>query len=377
MHFALDFPFVRTAARAAFALLAGLTLGVPPPADALGTATAPYLLVGTGDADIAGTTVAVSNFEIGLNLETVPMPGLTLVEPIPPGTRPFPLGVTGDGEIAITDPGGRLDFANLSIRGDLGVRCAALAATCLDGVSNTTFNGLPFPDNGFTSGVSFAEILAELDVARALIPTLSRDVLLTFPGGDWATNRQILLPAGLSVIDIDTGGNDLLLQNGNLVIDGPAGALAIFRVPRDANFLVSQAAILLGDGGIEPGSVLFHSDKPDTDAHFSFSSAAVNGVAFWDLGRSAGEVSFDNVQGCTQVIGDKLSLSDVRLTRCAFTVPEPGEGALAAAVAATLGGVVARRRRRTVSLVPDSFGPRERERAMPGSTDSDSLSNVA
>lgn len=79
-------------------------------------------------------------------------------------------------------------------------------------------------------------------------------------------------------------GNDLLLENGNLVIDGPAGARAIFRIPDDANFLASQAAILLGDGGIEPGSVLFYTDKLDNDAHFSFSNAVVNRVAFWDLG---------------------------------------------------------------------------------------------
>jgi hypothetical protein len=56
------------------------------------------------------------------------------------------------------------------------------------------------------------------------------------------------------------------------------------------------------------------------------------------------------VHGCTQVIGDKLSLSDVRLTRCAFTAPELGEGALAAAVAATLGGIVALRGRRVSKL---------------------------
>lgn len=96
--------------------------------------------------------------------------------------------------------------------------------------------------------------------------------------------------------------------------------------------------MLLGDGGIQPGSVLFFTEKPDTNAHFSFSNAVVNGIAFWDLGRSAGEVAFNDVQGCTQVIGDKLNLNDVRLTRCAFlTVPEPdaaalGFGALAAVV---------------------------------------------
>jgi hypothetical protein len=332
-------------------LAAGLVLA-PRAADALGTAVAPYLLVGTGNADVAGTTVAISNFEIGLNDASVPMPGLTLVEPIPLGTLPVPVGNIGDGDVAITDPGGRFNLANLAIEGILGVRCASPAGACNDGVAATTFNGFSFPGSGLTGGVSFSDVLADLSAARSEIPALPADDVLFFPGGDW-TSTLLELGPGLTVFDIDTGGNDLLLQNRNLVIDGPPGAAAILRVPDDANFLISQAAILLGDGGIEPGSVLFYTDKPDTDAHFNFSSALVNGVAFWDLGRSAGEVSFDNVQGCTQVIGDKLNLSDVRLTRCAFTVPEPGDGALAAGSLATLGllagirGDLARRRTKT------------------------------
>ena len=129
------------------------------------------------------------------------------------------------------------------------------------------------------------------------------------------------------------------------MIDGPAGAQAIFRVPNDANFLVSQAALLAGTGGVAPGDVLFFTEKPDNDAHFNFSSLLVNGVAFWDLGTFSGEASFDNVQGCTQLIGDKLNLSNVRLTRCAFVVPEPGATALGAAACAALAGLAARRRR--------------------------------
>lgn len=329
-------PGARAAAGVALLLFTIGLLLAPRPADALGESVAPYLLVGTGNADVAGTTVAISNFEIGLNDASVPMPGLTLVEPIPLGTLPVPVGITGDGDVATTDPGGRFDLANLTIEGVLGVRCASVAGTCNDGVSATTFNGLPFPANGLTGGVSFTGVLADLSAARAEIPALPADDVLVFPGGDWNLDL-VELPVGLTVLDIDTGGNDLLLQNGNLVIDGPPGAIGIFRIPDDANFLISQATILLGDGGIEPGNVLFYTDKPDTDAHFNFSSALVNGVAFWDLGRSAGEVSFDNVQGCTQVIGDKLNLSGVRLTRCAFAVPEPGQGALAAGALATLG----------------------------------------
>lgn len=312
-----------------------LALGLAGPAAGLGEGVAGFLLVGTGNADVAGTTIAISNFEVGANRAVVPMPGLTLVEPIPANTLPVPTGVPGDGDLALTDPGGRFNYANLAIEGEAGVLCAASASACNDGVSNTTFNGLTFPANGLTGGVGFSALRAELASTRNQIAGLVGDVLLSFPGGDWDIAR-IDLSGGFTVFDIDTGGNDLLLQNRNIVIDGPPSAVAIFRVPDAANFLVSQAALLLGNGGIQPGNVLFFSEKPDTNAHFSFSNAVVNGIAFWDLGGSAGEVAFDNVQGCTQVIGDKLNLNDVRLTRCAFlSVPEPdatalGLGALAA-----------------------------------------------
>jgi hypothetical protein len=288
------------------------------------TAAAEFVLVGTGDAEEAGTTIAISNFEIGANDASVPMPGLTLAEPIPSDTLPVPTGVTGDGNMALVDPGSIFNFSNLDIHGTLGVQCAAAAASCNDGASNTTFNGMGFPANGLTGDVDFAALRAALASERSAIAALPGDVLLDFPDGDWDSSLRIDLAAGLTVFDFDTGGNDLLLGNRNLVIDGPGGASAIFRVPDNANFLVSQAAILLGEGGIEPGSVLFFTDKPDNNAHFSFSNAVVNGVAFWDLGDTSGEVAFGNVQGCTQVIGQKLNLNNVRLTRCAFSaVPEP------------------------------------------------------
>lgn len=321
-------------------LLLGSALA-PAPAAAVALA-ADYLLIGTGDEDEVGTSIAVSNFALGRNDAPVPMPGLTLVEPIPADTLPVPTGIPDDGDLAVTDPGGTFDFSDVAIHGAFGVRCAPSAAACNDGASNTTFDGVPFPAQGLVGGFDFAPLRSALAAARSQIASLPRDLLLDFPGGDWTLNRIDLAP-GLTVFDIDTGGDDLLLENRNVVIDGPPGARAIFRVPDDANFLISQAALLLGTGGIAPGDVLFFSQRPDDDSHFDFSSALVNGVAFWDLGDAGGEVGFSNVQGCTQVIGDKLNLSNVRLTRCAFLleVPEPAGASVAALAALAL---LARRR---------------------------------
>ncbi len=114
--------------------------------------------------------------------------------------------------------------------------------------------------------------------------------------------------------------------------DGPAGAQAIFVVPDDANFLISNGNILVGDGGIDLDSVVIFSDKHDTNAHFSFDNTVINGVAFWSIGASGpattgGEIAINNGQGCTQLIADKITLNDVRFGRCGpgFGPPPGGQ----------------------------------------------------
>jgi PEP-CTERM motif len=164
-------------------------------------------------------------------------------------------------------------------------------------------------------------------------------------------NTRIMLDHGLNVIDLITAPNgtmrDFLLQESSLVIDGYADSSVIFRVSDAANFLVSNANILVGNSGIGLNSVLFYSDKPDNNAHFALSNSVVNGVAFHTVGGLGGEINFQNVQGCTQLVADKINLSDVRLTRCApggTHVPEPGSLALLALGAFGI-GLVRRRRR--------------------------------
>jgi hypothetical protein len=139
----------------------------------------------------------------------------------------------------------------------------------------------------------------------------------------------ITVGAGLNVIDVVTlvGGNkDFELQNRNLVINGPAGAQVIFRVPDNANFLVTQGNILVGNGGIGLNSVLFYSDKPDNNQHFKFNNTVLNGIAFWTLAQDGGEINVQNGQGCVQFIADKVYLDDVRFERCAFGPPPPDDG---------------------------------------------------
>jgi PEP-CTERM motif len=286
-----------------------------------------YLLVGTGAQSVIGTANAVSNFELGANTEAVPMSGLAgSVPALPANAQTVFVGIGGNGDIANTHLDGNFNLSNVDIWGDSGIDCAGPAGDCNTGLSNTNFNGSPLTTaNG---NVDLSAVTTELTSAKATIPTFVGDHSLTLDfssDGIWDSNLTINLLAGVTVIDFETGGNDLKLENANLLIDGPAGAFAIFRIPDDANFLVSQANLVVGNSGIGLNNVLFYTDKPDNNQHIKLQNAIVNGIAFWDLSMTGGEVAFDNVQGCTQIVGDKINLNDVRLNNCGTTlVPEPG-----------------------------------------------------
>ncbi len=175
-----------------------------------------------------------------------------------------------------------------------------------------------------------SEVSAELSHATSHIPTFVGDhsLLLDFESGLWDTDLTIYLEPGITVIDFNTYGNDLKLENTNLFIDGAEDSFAIFRIPDEANFLVSNANIVVGDGGIGLNNVLFYSDKPDSNQHFNVSNAYIHGIAFWDLGMADGEIAFSNVQGYTQVVADHINLSDVVLSNYALDsssapMPEP------------------------------------------------------
>ena len=305
----------------------------------LGSASAEYLLVGTGDQGVIGTSAAVSNFELGANSVAVPMGGLS-VPALPSNAAEVVVGIGENGDIAITHSNGNIGFSNINIHGDTGVDCAGTLATCNTGISNTNYNGNPLTAaNGLNGSVDLSALSLDIATAKVDIPALASSYTLDFSDdGKWDSDLVIDLVLGITVIDIDAGGNDLLLEGANLVFDGPAGAFAIVRMPGDANFTVTQSNIIIGDGGIEYNNVLFFSDKADNNQHFNFNNTILNGVAFWDLGMSGGEITLNNAQGCTQLIGDKINLNDVRLNNCGFTaVPEPSSGLLVGLGLVTLG----------------------------------------
>ena len=139
------------------------------------------------------------------------------------------------------------------------------------------------------------------------------------------SNLEINLESGLNIIDFDTGGGvDLLLSNTTLVIDGPEDAFAIFRLPDDANFNITNSNILAGDR-LGLNNIVFYTDKMDSNQHFNFSNTILNGISFWSLGRSGGEINIDNAQGCVQLVADKITLNDVRFDYCGPGVGTPPE----------------------------------------------------
>ena len=329
-------PFLPSAQRAGHALalligLAGYSLVPRASASVIETTdVSDYLLVGLGQQAVIGTSTAVSNFELGANSSSVPMSGLAGSVPSLPGNAlPVFVGVGGNGDVAIPDGNGNFDVSNIEIWGDTGIDCAGGLGSCNNGNSNSDFNGSNLSNaNGLNGGVDLSGVLGELAAAKSTIPSLVGDhsISLSFGDGKWDSDLVINLLSGLTIIDISTGGNDLLLENTNLLFDGGVDASAIIRVPDEANFLVTQSNIVVGDGGIGLTNVLFYTDKPDNNQHVNVNGAILNGVSFWDLGDSGGEITFNNVQGCTQAVADKINLNDVRLNQCGFAVPEPAPG---------------------------------------------------
>ena len=285
-----------------------------------------YLLIGNGPVNEragqpgVGQAVNINNFEIGANKAPVPStsdfltgdggggPGLRgNTGNIPLNARAVGTGITFDGNVAVTNPGGVFNFQDVGVYGNLGIRCAAGRSACDAGTQNSFFNDPnQFPNTftptgtqpgtrnvngtgvfvgpgdavqstridkpnqaGVTGNVDFTGLRADLfgpTGAAGIIPGLARTGVLDLRGtsGKISSDYEFDLMPGLNIIDILTGGADFLLENkSNFVIDGSIELGRHFprsrqlQVPRlqrqhpggDQRHRPQQRDVLLGPGG--------------------------------------------------------------------------------------------------------------------------------
>jgi|GEM_PF-1939092 len=323
-----------------------------------------YLIIATERVG-TNTDLATNNFELGANKAPVPANtdfldsggGPTLegaVPPLPSNILPVFSGISGDGNLIVTDPTGEFNLQDVGVYADpqIGIRLAGGMSSNASG--NSYFNDpnmfpntydpmtgtgvdvnpgdadqstlIDQPNNaGITFNYDASLLISELNMSATAISALpSTGTLDTGGDGKISSDTVFTLSSGLNVIDIDTGGgNDFLIENSNFVIDGPADAFAIFRLPGNDNMNISNSNVLIGDSGLGLNNVLFFTDQNEDDGHFNFSNTIINGAAFWSLGANGGSISISNAQGCTQLVADIVELDDVRFTRCHYAIPEP------------------------------------------------------
>ena len=178
--------------------------------------------------------------------------------------------------------------------------------------------------NGLTGSVDLSALNAELAAAKATIPMLNSvdnpnasfgriDLGASFSDGsidksmhlsdkgfgvsgdisatassasDGGTFTITLQNTGLTVIDFDVAaGKDITVSNYNLVIDGPAGAHALLRVPDGSSFLTSQGNVLAGNGGIGLKAIIIATLNTVEETHFSIQNSVINGIGAVPYGR--------------------------------------------------------------------------------------------
>ena len=134
------------------------------------------------------------------------MSGLAGSVPALPGNAlPVFIGVTNDGDIALTDIDGNFDYSNLEVWGTAGhgVDCSGLdtgsgLGQCISNIQNSLFNGANMtPQNGVNANVDFDGFLADLDASKRS----PMQTLLKLPPAKGARTR-IKGPSGTSVVTV-------------------------------------------------------------------------------------------------------------------------------------------------------------------------------
>ncbi|MCH2171065.1 hypothetical protein MK489_09800 [Myxococcota bacterium] len=318
--------------------------------------TAEYLLVATAPRFSLDASVSVTNFELGANTWGVPMTSLMGGPSLPAAARSVGIGIGGNGDIAVTNPDGEFDLWNTRLWGETGIDCAGPASSCEKRLVASEFNGISFTKTDALDGeVDLSGVTLELLSARADLEIFEGDqsLMLDFRSSDgkWITDHAIDLESGTTVIDILTGGEDLVLEDVSLLIDGPVGSKAVFRLPDEGDFRVIDSNVVVGDGGIGLTDVLFYTDQSKEQGRIVIDSAVINGVAFWNLSPDIGEIVAKNVQGCSQFVAGRIELTNARLNHCGVSsIPEPGTALLMAFGLTTL--VVGPRRLRWTHREP-------------------------
>jgi hypothetical protein len=297
-----------------------------------------YLVVGQSPSAYSVGVAVSSGNELGA---VNALPGSAPAVPSP-GVSPT-LGTFYDGNVAITSGTGWVNMQDVDVYADIGIDCAPPYSFCTN--SGSFFSNTDYDDaaggaglraisqgDGINGSVGLGALVTEIDDARDALAALGTfDGLISTSSGVISSNQVVNLSAGVNIIGFSgVGSNDISLNNASLIFQGPAGAKAIVLVPDGSNFKVSNGNLVIGNGGIGLNDVVIVSLTADTDTHFDLSNSILNGVALWDLGEADdgiyGQVVFNNVGGCTQVVGDKVNFNDVNLSRCGFAaavVPVP------------------------------------------------------
>ncbi len=344
---------------------------------------------GVADSSPLDTSVAGA---AGPNTRGVFEPGIRWPVESDPQAPPEPAGalfegIDWSGNVAVTSDTGRFSMSDIDVFADRGVECAVgTTADCTQSVQNTYYfadgvvsdgtaasatgrmDDAPAGTNaGITANTDFTALETEFVAWEAFILSLSVETTITSNienenskdgTGPFVTDLDALDTNndGIAVIDIDVGGTDFLVNNSDWILQG-TDTVAIFRILGDSNFVLSDSAILCGDGYEDASGVITEScaifyidDTPGgdgvgdptavSDQVFDFDNVVLNGIALWDLTAVTPsgindsvhtELNINDGQGCAQFVSATVEFDDVRWHRCSggpTQVSEPGSAAM-------------------------------------------------